>query len=59
MEDNEYCTPEEQQQRVDICKECPRFRVYEGDDKTYCLEEKKSISFMITDKQTNCPLGKW
>jgi hypothetical protein len=55
--DNIYCTPEEQQARVAICKDCPRFLV--SNDRTYCLEASKSISLMISETNIKCPLEKW
>lgn len=55
--DENYCTQEEQQARVSICKECPRFVLSDG--KTYCLEASKSISFMIAENNITCPLEKW
>lgn len=54
----ESCTPEEQQQRIHICKFCPKFWISE-DNKTYCLEANKSISYMLNEKQISCPVGKW
>lgn len=53
-----FCTEEEQQQRLNICKECTRFWISQ-ENRTYCLEESKSISYMISEKQITCPLGKW
>lgn len=57
IEDN-YCTPEEQNQRLEVCKNCNRFWLNE-ENRTYCLEASKSIGFMITEKSTPCPLGKF
>lgn len=56
--EEEFCTPEEQDARLVICKACPRFWLSE-ENTTYCLEASKSISFMITEKLTPCPLGKF
>lgn len=56
--EEQYCTPEEQTQRLEICKNCNRFWL-DQEGKTYCLEISKSISFMITEKTMSCPLGKF
>jgi hypothetical protein len=57
MEEN-FCTPEEQNQRVEICKNCNRFWISE-EGRTYCLEASKSIGYMIIEKSVSCPLGKF
>ena len=56
--EEEFCTPEEQNVRLEICKTCPRFWISE-ENITYCLEASKSISFMITEKTAPCPLNRW
>lgn len=58
MNEDQYCTPEQQEERVSICKTCPRFWISE-ENKTYCLEANKSISYMIAETATACPLEKW
>lgn len=57
MEEN-FCTPEEQNQRLEICKNCNRFWISE-ENRTYCLAASKSIGYMIIEKPTPCPLGKF
>lgn len=53
-----FCSVEEQNQRLEICKNCNRFWISE-EDRTYCLEASKSIAFVITEKSVPCPLGKF
>lgn len=56
--EEDFCTPEEQSQRLEICKTCNRFWISE-ESRTYCLEASKSIGYMITEKSVPCPLGKF
>jgi hypothetical protein len=54
-----FCTPEETQERVEICKQCPSFIV--EDIGTRCAECSGgcSISLMVSHKDELCPRGNW
>ncbi len=55
----EYCTQEEMQARVEICKTCDSFIVEDiGTRCTECLGGC-SISFLISHKDEPCPKGNW
>jgi hypothetical protein len=55
----EYCTQEEMQARVEICKTCDSFIV--EDIGTRCAEclGGCSISLLISHKDEPCPKGNW
>lgn len=57
MNENE-CTPQEQMERLNVCKGCDRFVVNE-DTTTKCSACECSISLLITFVDQSCPLGKW
>ena len=57
MNENE-CTPQEQMERLSVCKACDRFVINE-DTTTKCSACECSISLLITFTDQQCPLGKW
>lgn len=57
MNENE-CTPQEQMERLSVCKGCENFAVNE-DSTTECSACECSISLLITFADQRCPLGKW
>lgn len=56
--DDIICSQEQQEQRLNICKNCPSFVIKET-QMTECSECECSISLLITFKFKSCPKGNW
>jgi hypothetical protein len=54
----EYFTPEEQEIRLNICKECDRFSFRE-DGVSYCASSNLDINLVISTVDIDCPLEKF
>ena len=54
----DYCTPEQQENRLNICKECPFFKFRETKE-TYCESSDLNIDLIIITPDIKCPLEKW
>lgn len=54
----QFCTSEESQSRLSVCKACEKF-TFDANNFTYCLGCGCSINMVITIKSKTCPLGKW
>lgn len=56
--DNVYCTEEEKNLRLDVCKVCDKF-TFSEEKTTECTECGCSISLLTTFTFKSCPLEKW
>ena len=58
MNDNDYCTEEESNRRLEFCKLCEAFVINENNI-TQCLETGCLINLMISSFSKQCPKGNW
>lgn len=54
----DYLTPEQQEERCDICKQCEKFSFREN-SVTYCIESNLDINLTIVNSNIECPLEKF
>lgn len=54
----EHLTPEQQQERLEICKQCEKFSFREN-EVTYCTESNLDINLTIVNSDIECPLEKF
>lgn len=56
---SEYCTEEESQSRIEVCKQCESFII--EDTGTRCAEcsGRCSISLLVSQTDQVCPKGNW
>jgi hypothetical protein len=56
---SEYCTLEELQERLDVCKQCESFIIEETGTRCAECAGGCSISLLISHIDQVCPKGKW
>jgi len=54
-----YCTPDETQARIDVCKTCENFIIDETGTRCAECSGGCSISFLVSQKDEICPKGNW
>lgn len=58
-DDDLYCTPEQADARLSVCKTCEKFEIPTNPSITKCAASGCNISMMISFKFKECPLEKW
>lgn len=53
----DFCTSEESEERILICKTCDNFEILEI--VTVCNKCGCNINMLISHKSKRCPIGKW
>jgi hypothetical protein len=56
---SEYCTPEETQERIEVCKTCDSFIIEEIGTRCSECSGGCSISLLVSQKDQVCPKGRW